>query len=56
MADKHSNARFLTKNIALGRIGGAEAAGALSDAEAVESDDDVLQAIAVAQRMKPSAD
>ena len=38
--------------IALGRIGGSDAASALVDARGVEKDGGVLDAIAVASRMK----
>ena len=41
--------------IALGRIGGGEAETALSDAKAVERDEGVQQAIAIALQMKPRA-
>jgi HEAT repeat protein len=39
--------------IALGRIGGGEAEAALSDAQSVERDEAVQQAITVAKQMKP---
>lgn len=42
--------------IALGRIGGGEVQSALTDAKSVERDEAVLQAIAVALKMKPRVD